>query len=359
MGYRIASFNMYKFSFQSDNEIRKDIMKIAGIIRQEAFDIVAMQEVMNPNAMQLLQTALNPMVWGYTWKQPIAHGVRNILERENYSSEGYAFLWNKKRIKLVETDTPKGVRVFDPVIYSDYLSDSRSGQIMLERDPYYGRFTPAGLPGGAYFEFRIINTHIRFSKYSGQNIGATFIRKNEFEVLSKCIFPKISDKRYGNNMPAYTILLGDYNLNLPESGAKSPYVPPVVFYQDGREIKQIVTEQKELSTLKHKQDGTINDLYDVDKSQDDQEKDDQEKDNRGNIPKGIQKELQRFKVYSNNYDHFTYDVKRFEGIGYQIRRVDAVQQYYGGDVEKYRQEISDHVPIVIDIEVNSRRLPNE
>ena len=70
---------------------------------------------------------------------------------------------------------------------------------------------------------------------------------------------------------------------------------------------------------------------------------------------GINKEMQKWKVYSKNFDHFTYDEKRFSGIEHQINRVDAVRNYYGGDVERYRQEISDHVPIVIDIEVNSRR----
>ena len=32
MAYRFGSFNMYKFSFRSDNEIKKDIDLIAQII---------------------------------------------------------------------------------------------------------------------------------------------------------------------------------------------------------------------------------------------------------------------------------------------------------------------------------------
>ena len=341
MGYRIASFNMYKFSLRSDNEIRKNIMAIAGIIRQESFDIVAMQEVMNDNAMRILQKALNPSIWDYSWEQPPSHGIGSLVEDE-YSSEGYAFLWNKLRVRPVETGYATGIKEFLPRIYSQYRVDIRKGQMKLERDPYYGRFTPAGLPGGSFFEFRVINTHIRFSKYAGTDIGATLIRKNEFEVLSQCIFPRISDKRYGNNMPSYTILLGDYNLNLPTSGVGSPYVPPEVFYQDGREIKQIVTEQNDLSTLKHKQEGTLEELLNGGGNQNNQVD-----------RNGINKEMQKWKVYSKNFDHFTYDEKRFSGIEHQINRVDAVRNYYGGDVERYRQEISDHVPIVIDIEVNS------
>lgn len=45
MAYRIGSFNMFKFSFRSDNEIRKDIKLIARIIYEQQFEIIALQEV--------------------------------------------------------------------------------------------------------------------------------------------------------------------------------------------------------------------------------------------------------------------------------------------------------------------------
>ena len=54
MAYRIGSFNMFKFSFRSDNEIRKDIKLIARIIYEQQFEIIALQEVFSKNAMDLL-----------------------------------------------------------------------------------------------------------------------------------------------------------------------------------------------------------------------------------------------------------------------------------------------------------------
>ena len=45
MAYRIGSFNMFKFSFRSDNEIRKNIKQIARIIYEQQFEIIALQEV--------------------------------------------------------------------------------------------------------------------------------------------------------------------------------------------------------------------------------------------------------------------------------------------------------------------------
>ena len=54
MAFRIGSFNMFKFSFRSDNEIRKDIKLIARIIYEQQFDIIALQEVFSKNAMDLL-----------------------------------------------------------------------------------------------------------------------------------------------------------------------------------------------------------------------------------------------------------------------------------------------------------------
>ena len=41
---------MYKFSLQSNEEINKDLQKIANVMLEEEFDIVALQEVFNETA---------------------------------------------------------------------------------------------------------------------------------------------------------------------------------------------------------------------------------------------------------------------------------------------------------------------
>ena len=64
MKIRIASFNIEKFSRQSvyytnDSESRKDIKMIAKIIRENSFDIIALQEVFHPEALKCLLRELS------------------------------------------------------------------------------------------------------------------------------------------------------------------------------------------------------------------------------------------------------------------------------------------------------------
>ena len=142
------------------------------------------------------------------------------------------------------------------------------------------------------------------------------MRKNEFDVLARAIYAKESDKRYGNNRPAYTILLGDYNLNLPSSTAKAPYLIEAFEIEDGNTKKIITTVQHDLSTLR-KQDSD-------------------------NDAKGI---------FANNYDHFTYDIERFNGVIMSCNHIDTVEKYCGGDAEKHIKNISDHIPVSLGMEI--------
>ena len=139
------------------------------------------------------------------------------------------------------------------------------------------------------------------------------MRRNEFDVLTKAIYAKESDKRYGNNRPAYTILLGDYNLNLPSSMAKSPYLIEAFEISDGDTKKIITTVQHELSTLKKK---------------------DREEG-----------------IFANNYDHFTYDVERFNGVVVSCNCINTVEKYCDGNAEEYLKNISDHIPVSLDVEI--------
>ena len=63
--------------------------------------------------------------------------------------------------------------------------------------------------------------------------------------------------------------------------------------------------------------------------------------------------------YSFNYDHFSYEERSFSGIRPKVRRVtSAVAEYckvfgedYKSDFEKYYKTVSDHIPIVMEIEL--------
>lgn len=323
MSFRIGSFNIYKFqAFRTDDEIKKDVEKISQIIKDSEFDIIAFQEIFSKTSMERLLSYLG-MDWEGRWCSPPS--VSSI------AAEGYAFIWNKRKFRLVRTELENGVeRIFEPHIFNQYKINRLEGQTELIRNPYYARFEPVH---GPFCEIRILNAHIMFSKSKtretkngeDESLGDIIMRKNEFNVLTKALYPKIADKIYGNNRPGYTILLGDYNLNLRSSGAKSPFLIESFEIIDGEKNpkKQIVTVQKDLTTLK---------LPPKDDSQPDE--------NVNNY-------------WANNYDHFTYDANRFKGIGMKAGRIDSIQ--YCKDYAEHRRTISDHVPVRLDIDFRNGR----
>ena len=317
MAYRIGSFNMCKLSFQDDMEIKKDMAKICEII-EDNFDIVAIQEIFTPAALKYrLLSNLNP-TWDGRWAQPKSSSPQ--------AAEGYAFLWNTKRFKLMTRKNRYGIEeVVEPVIIDNYHVGP--GQQRLLRDPYYARFIPVN---GPFFELRLFNTHIRYSADSGdeneeeesENIGATIARRQELDTLIKSICDKTGDWRYGDNRAVYTFLMGDYNLNIKNGINPSPYLPEYVEIVDGQTRKSYRTVQSEKTTLKRadKVDGST-----IDK-------------------------------FSHNYDHFTYDEERLVnrlGIGLNAFRIDTLStEWCGGDVSKHRIKISDHVPISLEVSIN-------
>ncbi|MCB2286604.1 hypothetical protein LGK99_05735 [Clostridium algidicarnis] len=265
MGYRIGSFNCLKFSHISD----KDTKIFSRIIYEENLDVIALQEVTNKEAVELILKGL-PSYWtGY-------HDSYGNSSAPN----DYAYIWNTRRLTECSKDE-------SPEVFTHVKSNN------LARKPYYGRFTPAGLIGGAFFEFRLINTHMH---YGSSYAVDTDKRKEEYRVLTNEVYTRINKKRYGNNMPSYTILLGDYNMTYEWCA------------RENIENQNIETFQYKETTLKSKEDG-----------------------------------------FSKNYDHFTYDTVSFSGINAEVFRINSVEKYCGNDYAKHRKEVSDHVPIVIEI----------
>ena len=309
MAYIIGSFNMFKFSFQSDSEIRKDFAVLSRIIRDNRFDIIALQEVFSPNALDRLLNYLGRYEWDGVWGSPTSFS--------SIAAEGYGFIWNKNRMRLAVTTLPDGSKkTFRPHIYNQYRVDRRMGQTPLIRNPYYARFEPLD---GSFCEIRLINTHIMFSKGNSTNqlldIGAVVMRKREFDILTQALYNSISDKRYGNNRPAYTIILGDYNLNLRTSGAAGAFLNEIVMVQDRGQIKRLITVQDKLTTLKANKAGSQEDFG--------------------------------FSYWANNYDHFTYDMDRFSSVSAVSSRINTVKDYCNDDYELHRKTVSDHVPIAL------------
>lgn len=310
MSYRIGSFNMYKFSLQSDDKIRKSMTTICQIINDH-FDIVAIQEIFTPAALkyQLLRY-LGPQ-WDGRWGQPHTSSPQ--------AAEGYAFIWRKNRFALAEDiDSVGNVKAIEPKIVENYRT--LPGYEKLLRAPFYGRFIPKN---GPYFELRLLNTHVRFSGSSSDEESLVAsdsvikLRRNEVETLIRQICERTGGERTGNNRSVYTVLLGDYNLNLRNGINPYPYVQEYYEIMDGSTIRRYRTVQSEKTTLKQAKEG--NGLLDK---------------------------------YANNYDHFTYDETRLVdrlGITLTAGRIDSLNDYCNGDISKHHIEISDHVPILLEM----------
>ena len=307
MEYRIASFNMYKFqAYRRDEQIRKDLGKIAEIILNERFDIIAMQEIFDSRPMHMLLAMLGKN-WAGEWGQPNSRSVQ--------AAEGFAFLWNTQKIELAESTTVSGKRTYLPRIYNQYRINPHKGQERLVRDPFYGRFKPKY----ENYEIRLINTHIMHTRgkedeTDSSTLSDIELRRKELDVLIKNIYAQEHLWRYGNNLPAYTILLGDYNLNLPRAWTKGAYLDEVIELKDGRSTYCIRTTQDQLTTLKNRSRQTP------------------EEPARG---------------FANNYDHFSYDEEKLNELHPKVYRVDSVRKYCNDNFEKHKKEVSDHVPICI------------
>ena len=271
LSYIIGSLNTHHFTGIG----KHDVSKIADIILKERFDIVALQEVRRREAIELLISRLP----GWAGE----HG------EDKSSGLGFGFLWNTKRVRECSKDKT-------PEILTSYHSSTQ-----LHRNPFYGRFTPNGLIGGAFFEIRLINVHIHHG--GSDNIQNIEQRMAEFKTISNDIYKYLSSHRYGNNMPAYTIVLGDYNLCSWQCLQEE-------FLNNENSAK---THQAEKTTLRRAEAG-----------------------------------------FSNDYDHFGYDENRFIGTNIFYERVDTVNKYMNNDFQLHMEKVSDHVPIKLELVLNPR-----
>lgn len=308
MSYRIGSFNLKNLGQTAmGKEHPRDLAKIAEIIRKEDFDVVALQEVLSEGkALSLEQDSVKRSIlyelgtseWDFAW----AHAESETDPR----SEGYAFLWKKKRFRLPVAKLENGTkRTFYPRI-------CRLRRDLMTRKPYYARFVARG---GPYFEIRLLCVHTHFTD--------KVQRRQELDNLLKEVYPQVEDRVYYKGRPSYTIILGDYNAEL-----RRLFINTSGFYVADIETadrwggKKIKTVQDEKTTLKRRFDN-----------------DDQDADASAYAEEG----------YANNYDHFSYDFDRFSRIQIDVKRIDAVATYCGGNFETYFKTVSDHVPIVMEM----------
>lgn len=342
---RIGSFNVKNLSQGRG----RDLTRIARMINHYSLDIVALQEVLGEG--QVIHSAVSGNLigsakgyndtiikhllgqWDSVWLQPAVRGKNEKYLGTDQRGEGFALLWRKSKFDIPKPYEKDGVtRGRGPMIFSNYHAPKDG--IRLVRDPLYARLI---LKEKRAAELRILVTHLVHGKPTlvanetnfSIDGGAVTMRKKEFNTLAGKIYHRISkDNAVPECTKAYTLLLGDYNLNLKSSVAKDAYIPAkeyeeglaVAYYDDyghlvdNKDLSKIkiYTGQSDLSTLKRDE------------------------------PR-----------YANNYDHFSFDdcVKRQIT---DLSGVRALHEFVGDPddstaFDKYRATVSDHVPIIIEL----------
>lgn len=135
MSYHLGSFNIRDFNLSNKSKdgekLKRDFRKIAQIIAEENFDVVAIQEVNAEVALKHLTEILNAEY--KTLNREYKYEFGGNMPTHSNDRERYGFIWNAKRLKLKEIPGKK-----NPAYYQN------AGGITLQRPPYYARFTARG-----------------------------------------------------------------------------------------------------------------------------------------------------------------------------------------------------------------------
>ena len=393
--YRIASFNIKQFSNESashgDVEAKKDLNTIAKIITDNSIDIIAIQEIQGKNAFRELMAAI---ACGYSkditadiLEKTCVDGkqqLRSVLGGNDYlacsagdwqgrwtkpnskwgtaiSEEGYAFIWNTRRIGL----PINGRGEVQPVI-------KHKKEIKFVRPPFYGRFITRDI--NVAFEIRLLNVHVLYTKNAklkklkDSDIDVSLLNSSckeermnvmrqmreanlspleisqlqKFNVLDDIARRKYEVKNLITEVLSreeddlgwgrYCIMLGDYNLNLINSCAnykdKRAVIEEIIPYGKNRnEKKKYIVKQEQLTSLSRpaKREKDPEDLYNKKTGED---------------------------RYVNNYDHFTYNINMTDSGGRDIYIGEPVRinvDKYGLTNREYYERVSDHLPIMMEI----------
>ena len=170
MTYKIGSFNLLHFSLdekkekKSQNEgnnTRSDVLAakhFSKIIRQNNFDIIALQEIHTQEALKELLKILGPEYRGIHSKE-----YNNLINNCSWKPQDeYAFIWNKRRIQFIKTPSfyteiyqqisPYWDKFFN--LFTDRKKLKQKYKLRRSRKPpLIGIFRPLNL----YWELRLIN----------------------------------------------------------------------------------------------------------------------------------------------------------------------------------------------------------
>jgi endonuclease/exonuclease/phosphatase family metal-dependent hydrolase len=355
MSYRIGSFNIcgvFEWG-EAENEKRKNPQTIAQVVRAGHFDILALQELRPQNPQNedgkdsteesderevvlyiddnkdyhrklLLEDVIAELNkrpgedWGYSLAHP---ALKNTTGCE------YAYIWNKRRVECLDASpggnqfpqggafqplppmveatldkaAPKG-----PYVYTNYRRDYRPKYVSepfwhwhMKREPFIARFVPVGILKPRC-EIRLIDVHLFFTD--------EIQRREEYRLVTDYIYERIDGVAPTDQMKTvFTMILGDYNYSCDECGILSG--------ENGDTKMQTV--QSGLTTL-----------------------------NKSQKDKKLHSD-----GFASNYDHFGYIAKKNDAVKTEAHRINTVdfEKVANGDYTKHLIEVSDHVPICIEI----------
>ena len=297
MPYTVISFNLRNIYASA---MDRDWNVVAEIFRMERADIVAVQEIFSELPIKHLCRRLN-VGFLSDWR----YRMVSRQTCQNGRGEGYAILWNARRVdlspivKVSESGARTVVGWHEPEIRTEW---SRS----LMRPPCVARFIPVGwcVP---FIELRVIATHIIWEENAylrgrSNELTDKALRKEEYRALSERLFPRVGKNRMsGDFRPAYTFIVGDYNL-YAEDCAQIDALPKA-------EVRFMKTRQILGSTIYPGKDEKA--------------------------PGGYTE---------NDYDHVSYSDREHPYVQI-VERIDAPDKYYESNFKKYQKRMSDHVPI--------------
>ena len=325
---RIASFNVRNLSESGLDESspkRRDLKEIAKWVSD--CDIVVLQEVLDREIVDSLSKVFNsaPLIrqlgqhWQGVWVKTQVNSIYFPYSEDN-RHEGYAFLWNTRKVELAKDDQGNAIL---PKTYSHYTAGSPTNKML--RYPGYGKFILKNRIRPV--EIRVITTHIAFSKPKTKedvdipDVKEIQNRKREFDILSGWIYKNINEycKETTKNA-VYTIIVGDYNLSLKQIGIDTKMGQTITCYDRFGNRTYAVYDY----------DNTIG----------------------VNVMKTVQSEPttinQDCTGYASNYDHCTYNYKIDQTVRNCYRK-SILSDKTPEQIKEYRDTVSDHVPIVVEL----------
>ena len=355
MALTIGSFNLCNFSSNEDRKFPKDYSAIANAILMSGADVIALQEVIDQQAINSLLNQLRGL--GGANRDWRGFFDKKATWRNN--REGYAFVWDEKCVTFAKDDDGNEVL---PELVTKFTS--------IKRPPMVARFVTTG-SGELHYELCVINTHIVFKPdgYQARHpewYGGAAIRAFEYSKIVNSVYPRFSNKHC-----TYTIIAGDYNLKSsmlavvnarPKLSKGQPTMMSV--QSDKTTIKttdSMIDDTCESQGSKPDDIGLVAAIYNgvmrlFKNGESIGRPPSQLADKQAQTENAETQQPTVDGTYVSDYDHFSFEVGRVGDYVRNAHRVNAPELLYPTPsrmFHSYKEGVSDHVPIAATLDLSA------